>query len=121
MTANRMRAAWGIIGVTLASIVVMLVIAVVVAAVTVSQIRGDQVDNTETIDNTADTLEIIKDCTQPEGECYQRSQDSTAEVVDNIGLLSTYAAACADQPEQQTADEIRDCVLDLLDRPRPKR
>jgi hypothetical protein len=118
---NRMRLAWAIIGVLLAACVAGVVIAVIVAAVTVSQVRGTQVNNTKTIDNTAETLEIIKDCTQPEGVCYQRGQDSTAEAVDNIGLLSTYAAACADQPDQQTAEEIRECVLELLDRPRPKR
>jgi hypothetical protein len=116
-----MRIAWGVIGVTLAAVAVLAIIAVVVAAVTVSQVRGTQVNNTKTIDNTAETLEIIKDCTQPEGKCFQRSQESTAAAVDNIGLLSAYAAACADQPDQQTADEIQECVLDLLDRPRAKR
>ncbi len=118
---NRMRAAWGFIGLVLGIVAVSITVAVVVAAVTVTQIRGDQVDNTETINNTKDTLELVRDCTQPQGECYQRSQDSTAEVVDNIGLLSTYAAACADQPEQQTAEEIRACVLDLLETPRANR
>lgn len=118
---NRMRAAWGVIGITLGVVAAVALIAVVVAAVTVTQVRGSQVDNTETLDTSAETLEIIKDCTQPEGACYQRGQDRTAEVVDNIGLLSTYAAACADQPNQQTAVEIRECVLDLLERPRPKR
>lgn len=123
-----MRAAWGILGVTLGIIAATLVIAVVVAAVTVTQIRGSQVDNTRTInntdatlENTKQTLEVLLDCTRPEGKCYQRGQDNTAEVVDNIGLLSAYAAACADEPEQQTADEIRDCVLELVNRSRAKR
>lgn len=121
MTGNRRRALWALTGVMLAAAVAGTVFAIVVAAVTATQIREAQVTNTQTINNTDETLRLIRDCTQPEGECYQRGQDNTADVVDNIGLLSAYAAACADQPEQQSADEIQACVLDLLDRPRPKR
>lgn len=118
---NRMRAAWGVIGLVLGACAVALVVAVIVAAVTATQIRESQVTNTRTIENTQATLDLIRDCTEPSGECYQRGQDSTADAVDNIGLLSAYAAACADQPETQTADEIQACVLDLLERPRAKR
>lgn len=114
---NRMRAAWGVIGLVLGICAVALVVAVIVAAVTVTQVRESQIGNTETINNTKATLDLIRDCTEPSGKCYQRGQASTADAVDNIGLLSAYAAACADQPETQTADEIQDCVLDLLDRP----
>lgn len=118
---KRVRPAWVLASVALILVIVVVVTAVMTAAVTVTQVREAQVTNTKTIDNTAETLTIIKDCTQPEGACYQRSQDNTAQVVDNIGLLATYAAACADEPGTQTAREIRACVLDRIDRPRPKR
>ena len=118
---NRQRAAWAIAATALALSMIIIIVAILVAATKSTEIRDAQQANTKTIENTQATLDLIRDCTQPEGECYQRSQDSTAEVVDNIGLLSTYAAACADQPEQQTAEEIRACVLDLLDHPRTKR
>ena len=106
---------------TLGVIATALVIAIIVATITVTKVRDTQIGAVDTINNTKQTLHLIRDCTEPSGSCYQRSQKQTADAVDNIGLLSTYAAACADQPDQQTAVEIRECVLDLLDRPRPKR
>lgn len=118
---TRSRIAWAIASIAAALAVIVIVVAILVSATQATAIRDAQVNNTKTIENSQETLDLIRDCTQPEGACYRRSQESTAEVVDNIGLLSTYAAACADQPDQQTAVQIRACVLDLLDRPRSKR
>lgn len=75
-------------------------------------VRGSQQSNTR-------TLELIESCTTVGGECYQRSQKRTADVV---GLLNNYqrrivtlAAACADRPRAQTVEQIRQCVEQGLD------
>lgn len=115
MTGNRRRAAWGIVAVLSMALVVSVLVAVFVSASTTAAIRESQNDNTTTLDNTSRTLELLLDCTSPEGACYKRGQARTAKVVDDIGLLSAFAAACADRPRQQTAEEIQECVLDLLE------
>lgn len=40
-------------------------------------------------------LNTIQDCTQPAGECYQRGQKRTAEVVTNLNAGAQQAAAAA--------------------------
>lgn len=64
------------------------------------------------------TLDLIESCTTVGGECYDRGQEQTADVIE---LLNTYqrrvvtlAAACADRPDTQSAREIERCVNKAL-------
>lgn len=92
----------------LAMLAVLLVLVMLVRTWGVAEsVRGGQQANTR-------TLELIESCTTVGGECYERSQQSTTDV---IGLLNNYqrrvvtlAVACADRPEVQTVDQVRRCV-----------
>lgn len=90
------------------AVVVLLVLLVLVRTWSLAQsVRESQRANTR-------TLELIESCTTAGGKCYEHNQETTADV---IGLLNDYqrrvvtlAAACADQPETQTAAQIRRCI-----------
>lgn len=61
----------------------------------------------------------VRDCTTPEGECYQRSREATADAVGNINQVVILAAACASGlPQGLPVDErqarIQSCVIDRL-------
>lgn len=115
MTTNRRRAAWGIAGASVALVLVVALVSIVTAAVMATTIRKDQVDNTQTIDNTALTLDILLDCTDPKGECYQRGQASQRRAIDDITIIAAAAAACANQPTNKTVRAVLDCTLRELD------
>lgn len=59
--------------------------------------------------------DVIIDCTQAAGQCFERNQQSTSDLIVRLIDSSIYAAACADRPGYQTDQEIRDCVLRKLD------
>lgn len=63
--------------------------------------------------NTA-ALQVIKDCTTPHRECYERSRAQTAGAVADINRITVYASACADRPGEQTQGEIQACVIQRL-------
>ena len=92
----------------------------------VSSIEKQQDSNTTTIDTAQKTLDLIQDCTQPGGECYDEGQRRTAAAVGDIGRLSVYASACAadrsllEQNLEQRADSIQRCVTRLLNRTTPQ-
>jgi hypothetical protein len=62
--------------------------------------------------------ERIADCTTPGGECYEEGQKNTGsavtDIVDLARLASIAAAACADQPGQQTFHDVRVCTEEIL-------
>lgn len=62
-------------------------------------------------------LDAIKSCTQPGGECYERSQRRTASAVSDINRVVILAAACAvgkTGTEKQIEVAIQACVIDHL-------
>lgn len=90
---------------TLAAVLVIGVIFVVTQTFTLlTTVRETQKDSRESV-------EAIRDCTQPSGECYREARERSARTVTDIGKVSAYAAACADRPGVQTEDEVRLCVL----------
>lgn len=97
-------------------IVVLLLGVVLVVIVTTAAVVG--ADNTRIIRKTqqdnAETLRIIRSCTTPGDDCFDRGQERTAEVVADINEVSIFAAACADMPGNQTVDDIYACVVRRL-------
>jgi hypothetical protein len=71
-------------------------------------------DTKRAADNAQETNELILDCLDPKGTCYQKSQKQTGDVVASINEISQYAAVCADRPGSQSLDEIRRCIADLI-------
>lgn len=80
----------------------------------VTGVERQQDSNTGTLNATEDTLALIRDCTQPGGDCFERGQKRTADAVANINLAAVYAAACADRDGVQGEDEIYACVVRLF-------
>lgn len=103
------------------------------SAVTVSQIRGQQVSSAGTLksaDKAAQAAEQtaneIHSCVTPGQPCYERSQKQTGAAVSTINRVIILAAACAaDLPPHLTVDQretrITACVTDRLTLAQQKR
>lgn len=111
---KRTRFAWAVASIMTALTVVCLVVAVFTSAAKSTQIRESQVTNTRTLENTESTLEIVKDCTQAGGECFERNQRQTRDVVTDLNRVAVLAAACADKRGVQGEGEIYACVVRSL-------
>lgn len=110
-----------VLGMAVTAVIVAVIAAALSSAVTTDQIRDTQVDNTEKNDKQTQVLKIIRSCTSPGGECYERSQRRTAKAVGDIGRYVLLSAACAaavsaDEPVDQRIAAITDCVMKRLAR-----
>ena len=118
MRLNRRHLLWSVLAVAVLVLVLTVATAVVVAAVKSTSIRETQTQNTALIENTDETLKIIRECTTPGEDCYDRGQSRTAEIVagltSDLTRVSAYAAACADHVGVQTEDEIFACIVRRL-------
>jgi len=117
--------AWALLGVLAMLLVLTTTYAMVNTAVLVDLIRQDQQTSVQRNKTTAANTEQIKrvaeqieSCTTPEGECFKRGQARTGAAVASINDVVILAAACAKQPNNVTAAQIRACVVDLLPAPR---
>lgn len=95
-----------------------LVIVLVILAVAVVTL-GQIFDNSE---RNGETLRVIRDCTQPSGQCYKRGQAQTAQAVADIGRYVVLAAACAadvdaSQPVDRRIALITACITERLATP----
>jgi hypothetical protein len=113
-TPRRRLAAWFVIGVLVASLVLLTLVAIVQTRGTTAAIRASQ-------QQRADTFALLVDCTSPSGRCFQRGQRQTANAVASINKVTVYAASCASQRPGQSAEEIRRCVVRLLARDAERR
>jgi hypothetical protein len=95
---------------TIVGLVVFMVASIVALLYAVSVIRGTQQNNAPKIDNTEETLKLVKDCVLPGGKCFERGQKQTADAVGSISLRQVAAVACGDQPGTQGPLEIAACV-----------
>lgn len=87
---------------------------VVGALLTLSiQVRQTQIEGTPTGQKLLTASDRILDCTDPKGECYQRSQKRTADVVAALNLGAIYGAYCVQQNPRSTLPEIKACVEEL--------
>lgn len=88
---------------------------VILQMYTLVTIRQTQVDNTAKVDNTAEAVRLIKDCTDPSGDCYQRGQKRTAEAIVGIneGTLHVVVAALSCQADGITEREaLARCTIE---------
>lgn len=87
---------------------------VAAALFVVLQVRGTQLEGTPLGKKLLEQAETIKSCTSTDGECAKRNRKQTADLVADINRISIIAAACADQPAQQTVEQIQSCVIAKL-------
>jgi hypothetical protein len=78
-----------------------------------TQVAAQQrsLDTRSAAESAARGTERIEACTTPGRDCFQESQRRLAKAISNINDYATYAAACADKPRQQTARQIRACIV----------
>lgn len=96
------------------SLVILSLVRLAQTSSLVEEIRRAQVTNTQTLNNSDETLQVVKDCTQPTGQCFKDGQARTAEAVSSINQVVILAAACASQEHGQTVATIQQCVIDRL-------
>jgi hypothetical protein len=87
--------------------------------VIVGQVRNTQVDRLPQTEKNDATLALIKDCTEPSGECFKRSQRRTAKAVTQIGAGNILAVVCAldvpdDTPTNVALELVTECVTARL-------
>lgn len=111
---TRRQLVWAIIALAVAAIIGVIVTTSIVSATKSTEVRDTQVDNTQTLNYSKETLLLLKDCIQPEGECYKRSQERTEGAVQNITKYAVYAAVCVDEPGRQTVEETTRCIVQLV-------
>lgn len=118
MNPTRRQLLWSIAAVAVVALIVAVATSTIVSALKSTSIRKTQTENTALIENTAETLRIIRGCTTPGQDCYDRGQRQTAayirDLTSDLTRVSAYAAACADKPRQQSTDEIFACVVARL-------
>lgn len=107
MNTNTRTFAWVIVCLLAAALTVTLLTATIVGADNTNTIRQSQRDN-------AEALYLIRSCTTPGMECFDRGQKQTADAVADINRVAVYAAACADKPGVQGRSEIFACVVRAL-------
>lgn len=129
MTTRRMtpetpphrRALWVLIALTAALMMMVQLASAILGAVNTQLIRDQQKSNTNVLSSTDQALELLQDCTLPEGDCYQRGQETASKAVGDIGQVTVFAAACAAPLDRvglsvdERASAIEKCVRALLD------
>lgn len=88
----------------------LTLLSAVLSAAGMWSLRSIASSNKATNANTNQVTKAILDCTDPTGECFQQGQARTAEAVGNINRVVVLAAACARVPDNDTQEEIEDCV-----------
>ena len=107
MTPSARPFAWMLVALLTAALGITVVAASLTSADNTNAIRQVQSGNQE-------TLRLIRSCTTPGQECFERGQEQTANAVADINRVAVYAAACADRPRKQTVEEIQSCVIARL-------
>jgi hypothetical protein len=106
--ANRRPVGYAIIGFLLGLLVLLALVAIIRTWAVADAIRESQKTNVSTI-------ELIRDCTTPGGECYGRSEDRYRTAVSgiNAGTLRIIAAALACEADGITERaELADCTTE---------
>lgn len=79
------------------------------------KIRDSQKTNTKTLDYSKRTLKLVNDCVTPGESCFDDGQERQGQIITTVTEqqreAAVYAAACADQPDEQTVSEIYTCVV----------
>lgn len=118
-TNARKRAAWVVIYICAASLVFAVVGMFASSLQTLQAVRDTQIEGTPTGKKLLAASDRILDCTDPEGECFQDSQERTAKAVGDINRVVVLAAACSVGLDEsltvaERQEEISACVIDRL-------
>lgn len=121
MTSGQRTFGRGIIGLGVGFLIVMAVFAII----TIFSVRQTQVDRLPQNEANDETLALIKDCTQPSGACFKRSQRATAKAVNDISAVVVLVIACGDDlPTDLDTDmrvkELTACVTQRLGQRGPR-
>ena len=95
MKAERRGLRYAVIALLVGLLVLIILGRIAETATTTSAIRQAQVTNSHTLNTSAEALKIIRDCTDPNGRCFRRSQRETAHVVAGLTQGTQQAAAAA--------------------------
>lgn len=122
MSARARQITWAIVGLLTGA----LVAAVLAAAVTTGQIRDAQVERQPQNEKNDQTLaavkrgnQRVKGCVTPGGECYERGQQQSRDVLASAQRIIVVSAACsidldpADSVETRV-QQITSCVTQRL-------
>lgn len=97
-----------------------LVIAVIWILATVldltQEVRATQLEGTPTGRRLLESSDQIISCTTPEGECFKRGQERTADAIATLNLGALYAIFCVDRNPDAGIPAIQRCVRDLYEK-----
>lgn len=111
---NLRGALWAVIAAGVAVLIIGVVAVLIQTNNLTAAIRDQQKESVERAKDIQTTQQVIRDCTDPGGACFERGQRQTAKAVGDINQVIVYAAACADRDGVQTQPEIYACVIDML-------
>lgn len=121
MISTRVRKyGWAIVGVMVASLILLFVYSLKQTAETVATIREAQKVNFAAREANDRVLAKIRSCTTPGEKCFQESQRRTAQVVADINQVTVLAAVCAANAPQPTVPIIEECIREQLAAVRPR-
>lgn len=104
----------------LTALAVGLVVAMLLSVpIVTAQIRATQLDRQPQTEKNDETLAVIRDCTQPTGQCFKDGQKRTAEAVSQIGAGNILAVVCAlavpdGTPTNVALEQVTECVTKRL-------
>lgn len=96
-----------------ATFVLVLALLLLIVSLT-GQVRNTQLEGTPTGKKLLQSAETIEDCTQANGECYERNLQRSAEVIGDLNRVIVIAASCASGPDEKTVQRIQECVINRL-------
>lgn len=112
---------YSIVGIAVGAFIVLMAWIVVTILQVANEVKevADNTDDTttqirETQKGSRALLDLIKDCTEPEGTCYQESEARSAEQAGAYNAALIAAAWCVKQ-DPDTRHELTVCVGKILD------
>jgi heme exporter protein D len=115
MISTRVRKyGWAVVGVMVASLILLFVYSLKQTSETVAVIREAQEANAAQREANDRVLEKIRSCTTPGEKCFRQSQRRTAKVVADINQVTVLAAVCAANASQPTVPVIEECIREQL-------
>jgi hypothetical protein len=107
---------YAIAGLAVGALSVLLIWSLVVGLQVLRNIDAVTGDIRETQKGSRSLLDLIKDCTEPEGQCYQESQARAAEQAGAFNAAVIATGWCLTTGQDETYHQLVQCVGDLVDK-----
>jgi len=117
------REFWAAVGrwLTIGILVLTAGVLIVENTITTTAIRHSQVDRAHVIDQGTEAakaaqsgVDILNDCLTPGGECYERSQQNQARILEVVKAQTIYIALCVRDPgTSHNPAALTACVDDM--------